>query len=698
MTDSPNTSLWIEGTSRSGKTAYLVQEFSNWVREQNIKQSRLFQPQDGITSPILVLAANNQNRRELSDRLTDAIDGTYPLVCKTPIGYITDEVNLFWPLIFEQLEVTAQFPLRLRPETEQELATNLWREEADWEILTKADGEYRFVRKTLDLLQLAGAAGIVPEDIATILLQGLPDFTEDTNIYHRMGELALAWRSWCLERSLLTYGIIYELYWRYLLPSPKYQKHLKQRHQVIFADDLDDYPAIAKDLLAWLLNQSIKGVFTYNPDSKIRVGLNADPNYLQQLASSCQIIQLRSEHHSETIISAIQLVTENAYGVSLPATIESIQTISRAELLRSTAQRIIDDVKAGIEPAEIAIIAPGLDEIGRYTLIEILSAQGIDITPVNEQRSLVGSPTVRAILTLMALSYPGIGKLVDRDGIAEMLTILSQTNSEGRLTPQIDPVRAGLIADHCYHFDPEFPELQPKESFPRWDRLGNQSFVAYENIRNWIETNKQKQLAQCYLTPAVFISKAIAYFLGEPTTRSTTTWAHLRELLETAQHYWEVDRRLRQMQPSLQTQAVTVANFITLLRRGTITANPQRNNQFAPPENAISLATIFQYRSLRTSHRFQYWLDAGSPLWSQGGAATLFAAPLFLRAWHGQSWLPEDQYAMDEARLQRIIRDLLGRVTEKVILCHSDLGINGTEQMGVLLPLVQAARQLASVE
>ena len=698
MEHSPSKSLWIEGASRSGKTTYLVKEFSNWVRAQNIKQGRLFQPQDGIVSPILVLAANNSNRRELRDLLTEAIDGTYPLICKTPIGYIADEVNLFWPLIFEQLAIKAQFPLRLRPETEQELATNLWREEADWEILIKADGEYRFVRKTLDLLQLAGAAGIAPEDISSILLQGLSDFTEDTNVYLRMGELALAWRDWCLERSLLTYGIIYELYWRYLLVAPKYQKHLAQRHQVIFADDVDDYPAIAKDLLAWFLDRDIKGVFTYSPQGQVRVGLNADPHYLKLLSRSCQVIQLPEENNSEAITLATQLVTENAYGASLPSIIESIQTISRAELLRTTAQSIIRDVEKGVKPEEIAIIAPGLDEIGRYTLIEILSAQGIAVTPINEQRPLIGSPAVRAILTLMALIYPGIGQLVDRDGIAEMLTILSQTNVEGKLTPQIDPVRAGLLADHCYNFNPEFPELQSMESFSRWDRLGNQSAVAYQNIGNWIESNKKEQLAKCYQTPAIFISKAIAYFLGEPQTIPSNTFAALKELIETAQHYWEVDRRLRQMKPSLQTQAVTVANFITLLRRGTITANPQRNNQFATPENAISLATIFQYRSLRTTHRFQYWLDAGSPLWLQGGAATLFGAPLFLRSWHGQGWLPEDQYAMDEARLQRIIHDLLGRVTEKVILCHSDLGVNGTEQMGVLFPLVQASRQLASVK
>lgn len=687
-----STSLWIEGKTRSGKTTRLVTEFSEWVREQIQYQPQA--PQDGITSAILVFAANSDNRRELSDRLSEAVEGTYPVICKTLVGFITDEVTLFWPLIFEQLDIKAQFPLQLRPETEQELATKLWRDEPDWDILIKTNGEYRFVRQTLDLLQLAGAAGIAPQEISTILKQGFPDFTEDNTLYTRMGELLLKWRSWCLDRGLLTYGIIYELYWRYLLLAPQYQKHLSQRHQIVLADDTDDYPAIAKDLFELLLDKGVRGVFTYNPDGQIRLGLNADPNYLQRLAKRCQIVHLKTEFN-RSIDLAIQLVSENTYGISPPDTIQSIQTISRAELLRATTESIIKAVRQeNIEPREIAIIAPGLDEIGRYTTIEILSAQGIAVTPVNEQRPLISSPTVRSLLTLMALVYPGIGKLVDRDSIAEMLTILSSASVEGKLIPQIDPVRAGLLADYCYNFNPEFPDLLPIESFPRWDRLGDKGSKAYQKICDWIEKKRLVQQQQSYITPVIFFKEAIAFFLGKSQHIEHNTLSALREAIETAQHYWEVDRRLRQVQPSLQTQAVTVANFISLLRRGTITANPRRNNQFAPPENAVSLSTIFQYRSLRTAHRRQYWLDAGSPLWEQGGAATLFGAPLFLQEWSGRAWMPEDRYNMDRERLQRIVRDLLGRVSEKVILCHSDLGVNGTEQMGALFPLVQASVQI----
>jgi len=46
----------------------------------------------------------------------------------------------------------------------------------------------------------------------------------------------------------------------------------------------------------------------------------------------------------------------------------------------------------------------------------------------------------------------------------------------------------------------------------------------------------------------------------------------------------------------------------------------------------------------------------------------------------------------NEAQLGRTLRDLLGRATERVFLCHSELALTGQEQMGPLISLVSAAQ------
>ncbi len=744
-------SLWITGSTRSGKTTRLVTQFRQWVegglgRLQQIPHpiSRMSRRDRRIAPGILVFAANDDNRRDLADRLTTAIQGRYPILAKTPLGFFQDEVMLFWPLLIQRLNLRAQFPLRLRPETEQELATQLWASELEkGNLELPGVNQYAKVRRILDLLQLAAVSGTPTEDIPSILEEGIPEEEGTPEIWELMGKMLLDWRRWCLDRGLLTYGIICELYWRELLPDSTYQQHLRQRYQAVLADDVDDYPAIARDLFDYLLDQGAVGAFTYNPDGKVRLGLNADPNYLEGLASRCQVETLETppiDSLADSLGSVVvELFNDSMFLSSLPEPVQSIQTTSRAALLRQTAEVIIESVKSGqVQPEEIAIIAPGLDEIARYTLREILTSQGIPIEPLNEQRPLISSPMIRALLTLLALVYPGLGRLVDRDAVAEMLVVLSRKpevftaeKEDARLaTPDIDPVRAGLLADYCYSPDPEQPRLLPVETFPRWDRLGHRATAAYSEIVQWLEVQRSQQQQRLIPSCVAVLDRAIQKFLWNGSNLPYEAVAALRELMETAQHYWEVDGRLRQeakvgrlkvessnqssnlqpanlqpanlqpanLQPATPVEArggtpahTTIANFILLLRHGTVTANPYPVRRLAPAATgAVTLATIFQYRASRRFHRWHFWLDAGSHLWAKGGAATLFGANLFLKEWSGRPWTEEDKSNADNERLQRILRDLSGRVGERVYLCHSDLAVNGNEQTGPLLTLVHA--------
>jgi hypothetical protein len=657
-----------------------VGELAEWVQVNLPRGVR-----ETTTAPILVLAANDETRRKLGDRLSLAIRGSYPLLCKTPLGFIGDEVFLFWPLIFEKLHLKAQFPLKLRPEMEQDLATTLAREQGFSDFKPAGVSEYRFIRQTLDILQLAGLGGYITEEIPTILSSGL--YAEEQRALStdlgKLGEFLQAWCDWCLERGLLTYGIISQLYSHYLLPDFTYQNQLNKRYGAVFADDLDDYPAIAADLLEYFLEQGKSAVFTYNPQGQIRLGLGADPQHLAQISDRCQQITLKGYVGlaKENASTLNQVVSASLYLTSLPPCFSPIQSISRAQLLSKISTSILDSIhNQEIEPQDIVIIAPGLDEIARYSLMENLTAGGLRVNPLNEQRPLISSPLVRALLTLLGLVYSGLGRLLSPEAIAEMLVILSCSS--------IDPVRAGLLADYCYQVDLDYPRLLPVTAFSRWDRLGYQATTAYETLRAWVE-NSRTALVKEKLTPLMLLDRAIRQLIGDWQTLTFAQTCALRELSETAQHFWEVDRQMRQNSPSFRTPVQTVAEFIELLRRGTLTANPYPVKNLGE-ENAVMLATIFQYRSLRTAHRWQFWLDVASPLWEKGGAATLVAAPLFLRQQRG-IWGEEESLEADKDRLERILADLLSRATEKVILCHSDLSISGSEQLGPLLPLVQMA-------
>ncbi|MCC5609654.1 recombinase family protein [Nostoc sp. CHAB 5834] len=716
-------SVWIVGTSRSGKTARLVEQFCSWVQPEKEYSESFYTKKilrkTGVHIPeflylkqtepgVLVLAANDDNRRELGDTIVTSTLGKYPVRAKTPLGFFQDEVILFWPLLINSLNLKAQFPVRLRPETEQELATKLWCPQLDEEILRVAGvNESRLVRRILDLLQLAAYSGVPCENIAQILTRGLGE-NSTTLEPEFLASLLLNWRNWCLERGLLTYGIITELYSQHLLSDRNYQQHLTKRYQAVLADDVDDYPSVARLLFELLLDQNAVGAFSYNPDGAVRLGLGADPNYLEGLAERCRVEILTGpppESLGEQAKQMVELLTEPMVLLSLPKTVHSIQTTSRAQLLRQTAEVIADAIQSQqVKPEEVAIIAPGLDAIARYTLVEILVKQNIQVESLNDQRPLISSPVIRALLTMLALVYPGLGRLVDRDAVAEMLVVLSRKQQSpensidamnpkdamNRVSTNIDPVRAGLIADYCFVPHPDRPNLLPVSAFERWDRIGYAATTAYNEILQWLEQQRSQQELRLIPSPISLLDRAIQRFLWNGSNLPYEQLAALRELLETAQHYWEIDTRLRQIAPAETTPHTTLIEFIQLLRRGTITANPYPVLPIGGARKAVTLATIFQYRSSRRSHRWHFWLDAGSPLWAKGGAATLFGAPFFLRDRLGEPWTAEDEKLAEEQRLRRILTDLLSRVSERVYLCHSDLAVNGQEQLGPLLPLVNA--------
>jgi len=737
IVDSPlsSTSLWLTGPTRSGKTTRLVTEVRRWVelawpddlpqpvppdsrqdappeRHRERDTPRLFDRALTLSilgsetakrqyraGKLLLLTANSDNRQDLLDRLGEVTRQAYPLRATTPLGFFQAEVLLFWPLLIQQLHLRPQFPIRLRPETEQDLATRLWRSLGlSPSILPGSPNEARQVRHLLDLFQLAAFSGTPIEDIPAYLSRGLVSGGE-TGLavsWSEVGALLQAWRSWCLARGLLTYGLIGELYGRYLLPLPAYRYHLHRRYRVVLADDVDDYPAIAAQLFQVMQQQGAVGVFTFNPEGAVRLGLGADPAAFTAVAQHCQVEPLPQpavtslgQTWAEPIVAMVQ---DPTMGEPLPEAIQSLQTVARSQLLRQTAEIIIQAVQAGeVEPQEIAVIAPGMDAIARYTLTEILTKQGLAVESLNEQRPLASLPRVRALLTLLALVYPGLGRLVDREGVAEMLVVLGR---------QIDPVRAGLITDHCFEPHPDTPRLLPVNAFPRWDRLGYAATTAYEQILHWLEDQQTQQAQRVLASPIVLLDRAIQTFLWQGNQPPYAQVAALRELMETAQHYWEVAARLQAetalLSPTPDTRLPTsdavqvLANFIQLLRSGAVTANPYPVRQAGAAQSAVMLANVFQYRSSRRSHRWQFWLDAGSPRWLTGSDA-LFGAPLFLSTWSGGAWTTADQLALYEQRLERILRDLLGRTGERLFLCHSDLAVNGQEQMGPLLTLVNAA-------
>ncbi len=691
--------VWIEGTTQSGKTDHLL----TWLQRLADSEPR----RHPTESVFLVFAANGDTRLALGDRIAAALPTAIPLTTTTPTAFFQDEVLLFWPLVVETLGLNPNFPMKLRPENEQELATQLWQKQlADDRLTVPGWTPLQTVRRSLDFLQLAAGAGVRPEDLGDRLRMGIPPGTAKAAVWDAIAAALLDWRQWCLDRGFLTYSLAIELYWRYLLPHPTYQDKFRQRFCGILADDADEYPAIFRQVLTLAQDSDLPTVLTWNPYGKVRFGLGADPDALATLRMAASEVVTLTVPTTDPFSPgwAIPIVESVLDPLAMPVEsdrITSLQTVSRGQLLRKTAAAISDAIQhQGLAPGDIAVIGPGFDAIARYTLAEILQKQGIPVASLNDQRPLVSTPLVRAVLALIPFVYPGLGRMVERDAVAEMLVVLSQS---AQSTPQqswfdrtqIDPVRAELLVDHCFQPDPDLPQLLAVTEFPRWDRLGFQATNAYNALRAWIDQQRQAHQQRLITSPVNLIDRAIQTFLWRGNHLPYDQLAALRELMETAQHFWEVQGRLRQQQRlgdrPFEADMPPEARFLSLIYQGIVSANPFPVNPLEHGQQGVTLSTVFQYRSQRLTHRWQFWLDAGSPRWLTG-TDTLYGYPLFLQAWDGLPWTIEQVEQHHEARLERILHDLLSRTRDRVILCHSELDVSGQEQTGPLLPWVTTVK------
>ncbi len=697
---------WIVGTSLSGKTSHLLTRFQTWSQQvtpshgsfidlPSTDSSSTGRPslnlgQSALYPRALVLSAIGDNRLVLTDRLTTLTQSKIPFRSTTPLGFFEEEVLLFWPLLVKNMGLTAQFPVRLRPENEQQLATQFWRSQLD-----RATGETgiqasKLVRRLLDIYQLAAFSETRLEEIPAILEQGLmaesPELVLPTDL---IGTMLLDWRSWCLERGFLNYGLLTELYAQHLLPDAHYQLQLPYRIQAVFADDVDEYPPVMRSVFEQVLTYEAPIVCTFNPNGGIRLGLGADPSVMEEMAEDWDQINLSPRQDccfTKAGDEILDLVTTPLFlPPPIPSCIQAIQTTTRAHLLRQTATIITGLIKSGeLRAQDIAIVAPGFDPISRYALTQMLTSQNIPVKNLNEQRPLTSVPLVRSLLTLLTLVYPNLGRLISRDGISEMLVVLN---------PKIDPVRSGLLTDHCFEPHPDRPRLLPSKVFERWDRLGYDGMTAYEDLIAWIAMQQEQLAARLLANPIVLLDRAIQKFFLGGVHLPFEQVASLRELLDTAQHYWEVETRIHKsdkIKGDSMAGAQSVRSFIQLLRSGAVTANPYPVQAIGSAQDAITIASVFQYRLNRESHSCQFWFDAGGSRWLTGVDA-LFASPLFLSNWSGTQWETKDTLKMNEQRLIRIVRDLLERSSDRIILCHSDLATSGQEQLGPLSSIINAA-------
>ena len=658
------THRWIEGYTRSGKTTQTLYQTCQWLADA---------PTDRLGDQILVFTTDSDHRQQWDRQLLSLTEGRHSVTTTTPLSFCRDQVELYWSLLLQRLPLKAVMPMILRIENEQTLAKFCW-----GDLLTSGalywQGVHpeKLVRRLLDWFLLGSYSSLSLTEILARLQKGLEtELAPET--WQVISQALAQWRDFCWQNGLLSYGIITDLFGQHLLHDPIYQQQLCRQYRYVVVDNADEMPAIIAQVCQILIADQASSLVTFNPHGMVRLGLGADPVLAADPSAWGEIYRHSSYEFLPTIVPTLaqnySYTLTNAITYSsqelpepLPDLI-SVNTDSRSELLRQIVQVITEVVNTGeIAPHEIAIIAPGIDPIGNYALLEMLRRRQIPTRLLKDNRPLIFYGEVRALLALLALTYPHLGLDLRRDAVAEMLCTL---------TDVIDPVRAGMLADHCFAPHPDKPQLLPPETYNQWNRFGSRVTNAYNQIRQWI-SEKSPQIS-----PLIFLDRGIRQFY-HPRNPLPETVAALQALIETAQSHWQMGYRLQ------WTEEMIRQEFMIMLQQGTVTANPYQKQSIPDESAGVVIATIYQYRMSQLSHRWHVWLDVGSPLWQIGGATELYGAAVLRHSWDGSLWTADQAQQQDRERLQRLLNDLLARVAERIYLGFSEIDIRGEVQSGLL--------------
>ncbi len=115
-------SVWIVGASHTGKTNHLVKQFSTWMHE--IARHKQFYPNKKLPvresslqrlnvqheSAVLVMAANDDNRRSWQIELLQQPQGNIRFAQRHHWVFFQDEVILFWPLADSTIKSKSAIP------------------------------------------------------------------------------------------------------------------------------------------------------------------------------------------------------------------------------------------------------------------------------------------------------------------------------------------------------------------------------------------------------------------------------------------------------------------------------------------------------------------------------------------------------------------------------------------------------------
>ena len=672
-----NYTCFLQGPAGVGKSQVLIERLQRLL-------------QGGVPGySILTILPDRSTTRRYRDAIQQLDLGPFGVVeLQTYSGLATRLVRLFWPLVAAEAGFAApqQPPVFLNYETAQYTMGQVVEPllaQGYFEGLSMRP--QRILSQLLDNLNKAAVGDFPLQEVGPRLDEAWSGEEGRRRYYGQMQHCVDQFRAHCLERGLLDFSLVVEVFHRHLVEKPAFWRYFTERYRHLLVDHLEESVPVAQDLVRRLLPLCDSALLACNPSGGLRIFLGVDPVGAASLARDCgRLVEVESGPRHNPYVAAFcagvgrclgQGTAPEGEGRAAKGVAAVIQTRYRAQMIDEVAQRILRLVERGVAPGDVAVVAPHADGVLRFMLGESFAAAGIPFAVVRRFESLREEPVVRACLGLAALAHPQWGLKPPHFDVVESL---------GLALAPLDPVRAALVVRRLY--DARKGMLKGREALGPVDleRIGFAALERYEALRSWLETYQQGE-------PAAFdhfLRQLFGEVLSGPELKPDDA-AVYSKLIASAAFF-------RQGAPAMGLGGKAVGHcYLEMIYQGVVAAQYLTDLDLdleAAPESIALVAPIYTYLLSNRVSRFQFWLDIGSATWWEPLHQPLTNHSVLSPQWRrGEPWTDAADWTNRNRILFRLVQGLSQRCVEGIYLCTSELEGRGEPQDS---PLLQAVHQV----
>ncbi len=596
-------------------------------------------------------------------------------------------VDLFWPLVAEEAGFAhPEAPPRfLTMETAQYFLARVV------EPLREREGFFdavtirpqRIYAQLLDALNKAALNGYPHTEIGERLLSAWVGEAAQETVYRQVQAAVEAFRAYCLEHNLLDFSLQMELLHRHLWPQPLFRDYLFRRYRHLIADNVEEETPLTHDLLRDWLPRLDSALLIYDEGGGHRLFLGADAQGGRELAALCEeeVRFAEPRNPSPPVLALTEALGRalDAPPLGMEAEADFRPALHRPEqtphyypqMLDWVAEQVAELVDRGVPPSEIVILAPFLNDLLRFSLLDRLKTRHIPARTHRPSRSLREEPAAQALLTLAQLAHPQWGMQPRRADVALMLR---------RAIEGMDLVRARLLTEVRYRRGTllDFDGITNEETKARITyRLGER----YQSLVLWLEDYRRRGESQLDRFFQAIFHELLAHE-GFGFYRDYDAAYVAAMLIESAQKFYRVVGEIPSDVPWGK-------EYLTMVEAGVVAAQ-YLLPWTATPAEAVLIAPAYTFLMTNRAVDYQFWLDVGGRGWWERLYQPLTHPYVLSRRWEiGRPWTDEEEVASRRESLARLTRGLLLRCRRGLYLGLSRLNARGYEESGPLLVAFQ---------